>query len=212
VAALFVRFFLVPAPALLIVAPIEQPSETPTPTPVQEEVVVTPAQQAVQLDTAIVPTPPLELVPTIALVLEPTPTSEPPLIEPEQSEITVVPTNMPEAIVREPLFDLVNEWRVQTGRKPFDESELACQVAEQRLPQVVQSFNHSGFESLVPQLFTTYPSLHKISENISDSPTPEVVLSGWLSSPSHRKNLEQDIPYMCVRSEGRIYVQIFTDL
>ena len=77
---------------------------------------------------------------------------------------------------------------------------------------MVKNFSHDGFNTLLKTVFTVNPNLHEIRENLADTPNPEAALNGWLNSPGHRVNLESNTPHMCIKNNGRIYVQIFTDL
>lgn len=162
--------------------------------------------------------PTSQLIPTATIDIQPTSTSVPTIPPTPKPTLKPIPTNTPKPIPTNTptpsatsLFDLVNNWRLSVGKPIFKESILACQIAEKRVPEVVKSFSHAGFQSMLPSLFDGNPNLHEAAENLANVSTPQAALSGWLASPGHRKNLESTLPHMCIRNSGRYYVQIFTD-
>ncbi|NTV31002.1 CAP domain-containing protein [candidate division WWE3 bacterium] len=181
---------------------------------------ITPDQSVTVTTTETPSGSPMEqpLSPVPLLVIEtytptPTPTEKPiilltPTLQPTKRP-TVAPTPTPLTVS---LYELINQWRTSTGRTSFVESPLSCQIATQRLPQVVKQFSHTGFDQMLPSLYANNPNLHSVAENLANASSAQIAFNNWLNSPTHRTNLESNRPFMCFRQSGRIFVQIFTDL
>jgi uncharacterized protein YkwD len=107
-----------------------------------------------------------------------------------------VSTPQIEEMARE-LFEQVNQRRQSVGLQPllWDSTlaALATQHSEAMAAGLVP-FGHDGFEGRIASAGSTL-SISRASENVATNnfPVDQVVaqtLSGWISSPGHRENLE----------------------
>lgn len=107
------------------------------------------------------------------------------------------------------VWNVVNNWRTSSGRLTYTESQILCDIADNRVKQVQDVFNHKQFLEDLKK--SNYPYI--VSENLSEGyRTPEDTLSAWLNSPPHRWALEQNYKFSCVRCENDYCVQIFSNL
>lgn len=93
----------------------------------------------------------------------------------------------------------VQQWRKSSGKSEYLVSEKLCKIANTRLEDIKIDFSHSGFES------KRFGNETTIGENLAKGEP----LSAWLSSPSHRDNLEADFTHTCIATDGFYTVQIF---
>lgn len=107
---------------------------------------------------------------------------------------------------KEVLWNIINDWRVATGRKPYERSQFLCEVAETRVQEAYLNFSHQGFNA---KRFCTQKC--DLGENLSVGvyKDEEDLLHTWLDSPSHREILEQPYQASCIDMKGTTTVQIF---
>lgn len=108
-----------------------------------------------------------------------------------------------DSLSAEKLTALVNEWRVESGFKPYERNEALCRIANDRIKDAAD--NHSGF---IKKYFN-YSSV--VSENMTIASTNESALASWLASPPHRKALEHDYKYSCISTSQVNATQIFSN-
>lgn len=132
-----------------------------------------------------------------------------------QSKIPVsVPTLIPQEFDKEfdtdKIFNLVNEWRISQNLQPFRKLDGLCDAGKVRVYEIKRDWSHGGFEYSRIQRFSGYTST-EFGENLADfvTGTEEDILSGWLKSPLHLKNIKDNFVYTCVISEGTHVVQLF---
>jgi len=107
----------------------------------------------------------------------------------------------------EELLDIVQEWRVDNNYPPYLNSDKLCQVAEKRLNEVDTDWSHNGFYD---EVSICGDELCTLGENLAKNYVSEKeILAAWLNSHLHKDNLVDDFEYTCIRSDGRLVVQIF---
>jgi uncharacterized protein YkwD len=108
---------------------------------------------------------------------------------------------------QEKLFRTINEYRISTGTFAYVEDEMACKAAEIRLQEVTKNYSHDGFDA---DRFCAGNC--KMGENLSAGIYSESkLLRLWLASPLHRKNLEDNYKYSCIRANQEYAVHIFAN-
>lgn len=129
-----------------------------------------------------------------------------------KSKPYVPPTSAPvEYVTGDNVFQVVNEWRIKEGYQPFKESEDTCRIATLRAPQLKSDYSHKGFLELLKKQPSGVPYGKYFSENIASNQVfPERYLGSWLSSPLHRKALETNYKYSCIKCDSGYCVQIFS--
>jgi uncharacterized protein YkwD len=112
-------------------------------------------------------------------------------------------------ISAEKLMAIVNNWRQTQGFQTYENDELACSFASKRLTQIETNFSHDPFFNEVPLHF---PPRVYVAENLSKGyDTEQETLDAWLVSTEHRKNLDANYQYSCIRCEFSFCVQVFTN-
>ncbi len=100
------------------------------------------------------------------------------------------------------LFNVIQEWK---GDEAYKENEHTCTMAQTRLEETVENWSHDGFSA--GRFCTSYCS---IGENLARGfNSEEEVLQAWLDSSLHRRNLEFDYRYSCIKTDGDYIVHIF---
>lgn len=109
------------------------------------------------------------------------------------------------------LWNNVQEWRAKSGYSPYQRSEVLCDFAKSRLPELYFNFEHDGFDSKVQRL-GDHVRFTKVAENLAkDTYSPENTLKMWLESPTHLKDLQYDYRYSCIETLGPYTIQIFAN-
>lgn len=102
------------------------------------------------------------------------------------------------------LFDLIQEFRTKSGKKPYRQSRFLCYVAEIRLEEVKTDFSHKDFSE-----WRFCPGCG-LAENLARGfNSEETVLTAWLNSSSHLANLNTNYSHSCLKTDGETIVQIF---
>lgn len=182
--------------------PQQQPTINPTqPTVIPEEPTVVPTQSLVKPEEPTV-------VPTQSPVKPEEPTVVPtqPTV-PSQTDLSDFNTAYEAEVLK-----LVNEQRAEYGLSPLVQDNGATEVAHLRAKEIVQSFSHtrpngSSCFTAADELGVSYRSA---GENIAYGyATPEQVVSGWMNSEGHRKNILSSsfskIGIGCYESRGVLY-------
>lgn len=104
------------------------------------------------------------------------------------------------------LWEIVNDWRASKGLKAYTEDRSLCEIASIRVHEVQTEWDHD-----IKGRFFKSTSFNYIGENLAKGHYPEsAVLSGWLSSKSHRENLERTLfTHSCIMTDDLYAVQIF---
>ena len=103
----------------------------------------------------------------------------------------------------------VQDWRVESGRSVYRKDYYLCYVASKRAKEIQTDWSHSGFWAYVPVMFKL--GYKHIGENLAkDFNDAESTLNAWLSSDTHRANLENDYTHSCVSCSNGYCVQMFS--
>lgn len=116
---------------------------------------------------------------------------------------TTVPTLYPTPYVfsEDRLWDLIQNWK----KPPYEKSEFLCSIASTRLEEVKANWSHQGFEA---DRFCTGDCY--IGENLVKNFSYEpVAFNSWLTSASHRENLDANYTHSCLKCSDSTCVQIF---
>jgi uncharacterized protein YkwD len=123
----------------------------------------------------------------------------------------VYPTPTPVVLNQSKLFDLVQEFREENDLPPYTESKISCQLADERIKDILTDFSHDGFyQRIALPPYSTY-SYTFYRENLAkDYSSEKKTLDGWLKSASHSASLYADMPYSCLRCQGTMCVHIMS--
>lgn len=91
------------------------------------------------------------------------------------------------------LFTAVNKYRKSKGLDPYIQNKQTCDRAFKRSQEIAKDFSHHGFWE--------YSKVHPggYIENLAVSYNKDFdVLSGWIHSPTHQKNLVSSVPFVCI--------------
>jgi uncharacterized protein YkwD len=96
------------------------------------------------------------------------------------------------------IHEMVNEYRVQQGLSPLDWNEVVaseCRLHSSKMATTDTWLGHRGFDDRADAIANRV-RYRRAGENVAnnsgyDDPVTAVV-TGWLESPYHRKNIEGD--------------------
>lgn len=104
------------------------------------------------------------------------------------------------------VWSAVQEYRKEKGLKKFENHKRLCAIAEIRVEEVQHEWKHN-----INNRFT-YAGLYRLGENLARNYKDEKsMVQAWHDSESHRKNLQNDYQYSCIRCEKAYCVHIFGD-
>jgi len=141
-----------------------------------------------------------------SVVVEETPTEQTPTDLPP-----AMPTKNGEYIKEIALWSLINTWREAHELDEFFIDEQLCQYTEERIGQVDDSLSHEGFFPLSEKI-QQQTEFNKLAENLASGVIvgkEDEVLTAWLDSEEHLKNLEDEFVYSCIKCRGVYCVQLF---
>lgn len=116
------------------------------------------------------------------------------------------PTRIPFSESR--LWNLINDWQIKQGWKPYIEHQKLCEITEKRLIEVKNDWSHSQFKKHWTEI-----DYLDLGENLAkDFSTEEQMLESWLNSPTHLANLTKYHTYSCLRCDGSRCVQMFVNI
>ena len=123
--------------------------------------------------------------------------------------LAIDPTPSPVHISAEKLMSVVNDWRYTQGFQPYTKSELLCSFASKRLPEIEDNFSHDEY---FQHVYTDLPPKTYSAENLARGYSDEQeALNAWVNSPEHRKNLDANYRYSCIKCANNYCVQIFAN-
>lgn len=132
--------------------------------------------------------------------------SKTPIIS-KQVTTTPIPSPTPFIFSEKKLWSLVNEWRISQNLSSYTEDQRLCNLTEIRLKETSSDNSHNGFWKHI----NDFPH-NGLAENLtSDYIFEESSLGGWLNSPPHRKTLEDNYKYSCLKCLGDRCVQLFAN-
>jgi len=118
-----------------------------------------------------------------------------------------------EPVDQDVLFESVQNWRLELGKEAYIADSQLCEFANKRVKEIQSDFSHSGYRKMAETEIYKDGRYSKTGENLSEGVVYELeLLNKWLTSPSHRDNLEDDFTHSCVRCENNYCVQIFGKL
>lgn len=139
-------------------------------------------------------------------------TYEPPVITEvqEPQTTTYFPESSPPVIEEKRLWTVVNNWKEEEDGYVYIYSEPLCSFASKRLEEVQKDWSHLGFlNDTSKEIFKT-TKFTNAGENLTKNQLAErYVLTEWLDSEDHRKNLEDPFTHSCIRCENNYCVQLF---
>lgn len=103
------------------------------------------------------------------------------------------------------IMTAINSYRQSKGLSPANTDHNTCAFARTRAAEIAGSFSHDGFTQRIQNKTLPYPTYSSVTENIAQTKDPNKVVSLWINSPGHEKNLTADTPYICVESSGSYY-------
>jgi uncharacterized protein YkwD len=111
------------------------------------------------------------------------------------SAVHAEPVPTPVATTRDDaILLLVNAHRARIGKPGLQTNQLIWEQANGHSCNMASgavSFGHDGFEARVAIIRTALGTAGSAAENVAmGHRSPEEVVSGWLSSPGHRANIE----------------------
>jgi len=149
----------------------------------------TPETQTVVFTPAI--TPPVVIKPTI------TPTAKPtvkPTLTPTSTPIEKVETSLNSSII----LGQVNTYRQNKGLSILSEHDALCSLASIRAKESVTDWSHNGFFAKAKVVQNNYGFAEVVENLVKDYSEMEVV-PAWLNSPTHKRNLDVNLKYGCIR-------------
>lgn len=120
--------------------------------------------------------------------------------------VTITPT--PYIFNEDRLFSLIQEWKMKEDGYTYKHSDFLCSIAEKRLEETEKNWTHKGFEA---DRFCDNECT--LGENLGrEYNIEEEMLSAWLNSPLHKKNLDSNYTHSCIKcnlKKDHYCVQIF---
>lgn len=126
---------------------------------------------------------------------------------PQKTKFLAVDNGMTE----DTLKALTQSWRIDNGYETYDtKNEFLCKVAEQRVKQLEEGFNHDGFRSGA-DLWYSISQAKGLGENlVTGFGTSRESFDAWLQSPTHLENLEsKEFNTLCIKCMNDNCVQMF---
>lgn len=106
------------------------------------------------------------------------------------------------------LFNLVNDYRARNNLSTFTKSVITCGIATVRLDGIKRELSHDDFFPLVEAQDNW--GYERIGENLAKGwQSEDITLSNWITSPTHKYNLDYPYTESCIRCENGYCVQIF---
>lgn len=195
-------------PAFSPVCSIKQIDASPLLNPVSFWVI--PFSKPVKLLSAVkpqsIPTPKPTIAPTSKPVQTPVPTPAATLKPtPAPVQSTPAPATPSPVATGNSFIDQINDYRRSQGLSPVRADPYTCGFAQTRAGEIVNNFNHNGFNNRTSSKTLPYPSYSKVTENLAMNVNPGDIVKRWIDSPAHAANLRSDTPYACVESSGNYY-------
>lgn len=95
-------------------------------------------------------------------------------------------TGSPQTDYESTIWKQLNFWRLSNDLRRYDRSEILCQTARERLPEIQYDWSHEGFD--MNRWDNQYNTM---SENLSRRfENPEDVVPAWIASPTHLRQMQ----------------------
>ena len=102
------------------------------------------------------------------------------------------------------LWTVVNDWKEKESGYRYTSDERLCEQASIRANQIKSDWSHNGFDEVPFFDFKT------VGENLAaESNSNNDILTLWLTSPTHKENLDENFTHSCIRCEDNYCVQLF---
>lgn len=150
-----------------------------------------PEKQTISFTPAI--TPPVVIKPTVTVKPTVKPTFTP-TYAPTSTPIEKVETSLNSSII----FSQVNTYRQSQGLSTLSEHDALCSLALIRAKDSVSDWSHNGFFAKAKVVQDNYGFAEVVENLVKDYSEMEVV-PAWLDSPTHKRNLDVNLKYGCIR-------------
>jgi hypothetical protein len=108
------------------------------------------------------------------------------------------------------LWETVNDWKVSQKTKPYVLNDSLCEIADKRLRETSVDWSHNKFYDVTDEIYKKTDEFTGLGENLARNfQTETSVLTGWLNSPGHRRNLEANYTDSCIATDGIHVVKFF---
>ena len=109
---------------------------------------------------------------------------------------TATSTTAEYAKFSEDILERINQHRRSRGLSALKINNVIVAEAEKHSQQMATgrtAFGHAGFDARISRISNQIGAARKSAENVAlGSRTANEVVTGWLNSPGHRKNIEGD--------------------
>lgn len=113
------------------------------------------------------------------------------------------------------LWSLIQSYRIDNNLAPYIKDQNLCSYANERLPEVAEKFNHTGFERTSQARVNTF-KLAVMAENLvglypyTGNSIEVAAFYAWLNSPPHKKTLDNPTyTHSCLRCDIENCVHLF---
>lgn len=137
---------------------------------------------------------PENITPTTSPTTTPSPTSTP----------TPIPSSQPDQI-QSYIMQQINDYRKSQGLAEAQIDSYTCNFAKTRALEITTNFSHKGFEERADSKTLPYPTYSLVTENIELNSNYKDVVSRWIASSGHARNMRRDTPFVCVERNGNYY-------
>ena len=114
--------------------------------------------------------------------------------------ITVPTNNATDYMIKK-----INAYRDQQGLAPVQKNDETCNFAKIRAQEIMSHYSHDGFNQRLTNGTLPYSNWVGATENIAMADNYKQVVSIWVHSASHAKNMRADTPFVCVIQNGRYF-------
>lgn len=127
------------------------------------------------------------------------------------TKANAVPESQQSRLVDEnELWTIANNWREEQGKTAYTINPILCGFADQRVDEIQTDFSHKGYLLISENKIHKAGGFYRTGENIArDFFNANDVFRSWLSSPTHRENLDENFTESCIRCENNYCVQLF---
>lgn len=116
--------------------------------------------------------------------------------QPARAQLHLWPADTPEGAISREVHQLVNQYRLQKGRKALEAKQELNRIADQHSLDMARGrrpFSHQGFNERVAAVRKYAKIPYHVAENLYATTSPRDVareaLRNWIRSPGHHKNL-----------------------
>lgn len=107
--------------------------------------------------------------------------------------------------IEEHIFNQVNNFRRSNGLPILDVNRTVCRFAHARAEEITGNFTHDGFQNRIKNNSLPYGTYSLVVENLAVESNSLSVVSRWITSIGHEKNMLQNIRFGCIGENGAYY-------